>query len=172
MWKVSCLKELFRIVWDIREKFHLEGKARERNCLHKALKSLEIWNEHISVILRFLDAHKLSRTWSASAEKLYSGTCLVDQISLFDWQKQTGLNSQSCLSSGGHAVSSKFFDFEKNALHLPRHYKQEQQMATTEVQCNLIAYFFYKTGNFPSFWQRQKWRYEPLWTTGCSQSFR
>ena len=149
MWKVRCLKELFRIIWNMREKFHLNGKShRERNCLHEALKSLEIWDEHISVILRFLDAHKLSRTWSASAQKLYSDAYLsVDQISLFNWRKQTGLNRifekrQSCLSSGGHAVSSQFFNFEKNALYLPRHYKQEQQMATTEVQCNLKAYFF------------------------------
>ena len=123
--------------------------------MHEALKSLEIWDEHVSVILRFLDAHKLSRTWSASTQKLYSA-CLVDQISLFDWPKQTGLNRifekrQSCLSSGGHAVSCKLFDFEKNTLYLPRHYKQEQQMATTEVQCNLIAYFFTKQENFHRF---------------------
>ena len=31
----------------------------------------------------------------------------------------------------------------KIILYLPRHYKQEQQMATTEVQCNIIAYFFF-----------------------------
>lgn len=124
MWKVRCLKELFRLVWNIREKSHLKGKtwATERNCLHETLKSLEIWDEPISVILRFLDAHKLSRTWSASAQKLYSGACLVDQIWFFDWIKQTGLNRifekrQSCLSSGGHVVSCKFFDLKKNTLY-------------------------------------------------------
>ena len=83
----------------MREKFHLNGKShRERNCLHEALKSLEIWDEHISVILRFLDAHKLSRTWSPSAQKLYSGACLVDQISLFDWQCKNRQDSTANLA--------------------------------------------------------------------------
>lgn len=104
----------------------------------------------------FINRAEASRTWSASAKKLYSGTCLVDQISLFDWRKQTGLNRifekrQSCLSSGGNAVSSKLFDFEKNTLYLPRHYKREQQMATTDVQCNLIAIFFTKQETFHRF---------------------
>lgn len=151
-------------------------KARERNRLHETLKSLEIWDEHVSVILRFLDSHKLSRPGVQVLRSYIRVLVLLTRYRcLIGENRQDSTESSKNANLASQVVVMQFpssSSILKIMLYLPRHYKQEQQMATTEVQCNLIAYFFHETGNFPSFWQRQKWRYEPLWTTGCSQSFR
>ena len=71
--------------------------------------------------------------------------CLIGE------NRQDSTESLKNANLNGNAVSSKFFDFEKNTLYLPRHYKREQQMATTDVQCNLIAIFFTKQETFHRF---------------------
>ena len=117
------------------------------NCLHEALKSLEIWDEHISVILRFLDSHKLSRPGVQVLRSYIRVLVLLTRYRcLIGENRQDSTESSKNANLASQVVVMQFpssSSILKIILYLPRHYKQEQQMATTEVQCNIIAYFFF-----------------------------